>query len=84
MLWTVFGCVATVIFIQVRAYFDDPQRRKLNEEWFNSFEQNLIERYREEDISWRAADLSMHFGKADTDKKTLAAWFRSKLSIFRK
>ena len=84
VIWTVLGCTATVIFIQIYAYFEDPQRRKNNEDWFDAFEENVQQRYREGGIAWRAADLSMHFGKADTDARTLDAWFKSKLSMFKK
>jgi len=83
IMWTVLGVVAVLVFIQVWAYYEDPDRKEINDEWFEAFEEYVKERYREGGLGWRAGDLSMHFGKADTDKKTLSAWFKSKMSIFK-
>lgn len=62
--WWVLLSIAVLCFIYIQRYLQDPQRQKLNDEWFAQFEAYQRSRYREDGISWRAHDLRHHFAAA--------------------
>ena len=52
---------ATVVFVRVQLYLNDPLRRQLNEEWFAVFEENRARRYLDGELDWRLAALRGHW-----------------------
>jgi hypothetical protein len=53
--------IAIGVFIQVQAHINDPQRHRLNEEWFTSFNEHQRQRYQQRELSWRVTALTGHF-----------------------
>lgn len=52
---------AVVLFWRVQAYLADPLRHERNEQWFQQFEQNMRQRYRNQELLWRKHILEAQF-----------------------
>jgi hypothetical protein len=60
--WTLLS-LAVLCFVYIQRYLQDPQRQRLNDEWFAKFEANRQARYTQDGINWRAHDLREHFAR---------------------
>ena len=52
---------AVVVFLKIQRYLGDPLRCERNEQWFEQFEKNQREHYRDRALRWRVEDLGKHF-----------------------
>jgi hypothetical protein len=52
---------ATVVFISIQLWMENPRRKEFNAAWYAQFEQHLRACYSSGEISWRANDMKSHF-----------------------
>jgi hypothetical protein len=60
LLGLMIAC-AVVVFIDIQAYRNDPDRKVRNAAWFAKFEENLRARYQDPGLAWRTNCFQGHF-----------------------
>jgi hypothetical protein len=70
--WALLG-LAVVVFINIQRYLFDPERKRLNAEWFEKFAAYQRSRYQSNGMGWRARDIREHFAPGEVEEKSQPA-----------